>query len=155
MVFTPLCTPPIYIYIYIYSSINTYIYTHIYVHIYIYIYIYIYIHLLIYTYKHNTCIYICVCVCVCMCECVCMCVHLFRSLDVMVIFVRINPCSIPWRSCFVILLTNPSAWAGYDIRSIFKWSLTGLNSQFSPRLVASPRLKNPVCLTIYPWLEGE
>ena len=30
-----------------------------------------------------------------------------------------------------ILLTNPSARAGYDTMSIFKWSLTGLNSEFS------------------------
>ena len=29
------------------------------------------------------------------------------------------------------LFTNPSARAGYDTRSIFKWSLTGLNSEFS------------------------
>ena len=27
--------------------------------------------------------------------------------------------------------TNPSAQAGYDTRSIFKQSLTGLNSEFS------------------------
>ena len=31
----------------------------------------------------------------------------------------------------VILFTNPSAWAGYNTRSIFKRSLTGLNSEFS------------------------
>ena len=31
----------------------------------------------------------------------------------------------------LILFTNPSARAGYDTRSIFKWSLTGLNSEFS------------------------
>ena len=31
----------------------------------------------------------------------------------------------------VILFTNPSAQAGYDTRSIFKQSLTGLNSEFS------------------------
>ena len=31
----------------------------------------------------------------------------------------------------LILFTNPSAQAGYDTRSIFKWSLTGLNSEFS------------------------
>ena len=30
-----------------------------------------------------------------------------------------------------ILFTNPSARAGYDMRSIFKRSLTGLNSEFS------------------------
>ena len=32
---------------------------------------------------------------------------------------------------FLIILTNPSARTGYDTRSIFKWSLTGLNSEFS------------------------
>ena len=42
-------------------------------------------------------------------------------------------------------LPNPSAWAGYDTRSIFKQSLTG---------VASPRLKNPVCSTIHLWAGG-
>ena len=31
----------------------------------------------------------------------------------------------------IIILTNPSARAGYDTRSIFKRSLTGLNSEFS------------------------
>ena len=30
-----------------------------------------------------------------------------------------------------IIFTNPSAWAGYDTKSIFKRSLTGLNSEFS------------------------
>ena len=33
--------------------------------------------------------------------------------------------------CEMILFTNPSARAGYDTRSIFKRSLTGLNSEFS------------------------
>ena len=31
----------------------------------------------------------------------------------------------------LIIFTNPSARAGYDTRSIFKPSLTGLNSEFS------------------------
>ena len=31
----------------------------------------------------------------------------------------------------IILFTNPLAQAGYDTRSIFKRSLTGLNSEFS------------------------
>ena len=31
----------------------------------------------------------------------------------------------------VIIFTNPSARAVYDTRSIFKWSLIGLNSEFS------------------------
>ena len=35
-------------------------------------------------------------------------------------------CQLP-----MILFTNPSARAGYDTRSIFKRSLTGLNSEFS------------------------
>ncbi len=33
--------------------------------------------------------------------------------------------------CYRVLFTNPSARAGYDTRSIFKRSLTGLNSEFS------------------------
>ena len=33
--------------------------------------------------------------------------------------------------CLMLLFTNPSARAGYDTRSIFKRSLTGLNSEFS------------------------
>ena len=31
----------------------------------------------------------------------------------------------------LFIFTNPSARAGYDTRSIFKWNLTGLNSEFS------------------------
>ena len=31
----------------------------------------------------------------------------------------------------IIIFTNPSARAGYDTRSIFKRSLTGLNAEFS------------------------
>ena len=33
--------------------------------------------------------------------------------------------------CLIIIFTNPSARAGYHTRSIFKRSLTGLNSEFS------------------------
>ena len=32
---------------------------------------------------------------------------------------------------YLIIFTNPSARAGYDIRSVFKRSLTGFNSEFS------------------------
>ena len=40
-----------------------------------------------------------------------------------------TPCTL---SIYIyILFTNPSARAGYDTRSIFKRSLTGLNSEFS------------------------
>ena len=31
----------------------------------------------------------------------------------------------------IIIFTNPSTWTEYDTRSIFKWSLTDLNSEFS------------------------
>ena len=31
----------------------------------------------------------------------------------------------------MVLFNNPSARAGYNTRSIFKWSLTGFNSEFS------------------------
>ena len=61
----------------------------------------VYIYIYIYT-DTNTCIFVYVCLHVCICMCVC-----------------------------VIQFTNPSARAGYDTRSIFKWSLTGLNSEFS------------------------
>ena len=62
----------------------------------------------------------------------------------------LRPCQKSEKNCG-ILFTNPSARVGYDTRSIFKRSLTGLNSEFpSPRLVAKPRLKNLVCPTIYP-----
>ena len=42
--------------------------------------------------------------------------------------------SVPLNSLYLhtfIIFTNPSAQAGYDTRSIFKWSLTYLNSEFS------------------------
>ena len=32
---------------------------------------------------------------------------------------------------YIYIFTNPSARVGYDTRSIFNWSLTGLNSEFS------------------------
>ena len=52
--------------------------------------------------------------------------------------------------------TSPSAQEGCDTRSVFKQILIGFNSSFpSSWLVISPRLKNPICPTIYPWLEGE
>ena len=41
-------------------------------------------------------------------------------------------CRIHWLYlCREVLFTNPSARAGYDTRSVFKRSLTGLNSEFS------------------------
>ena len=46
----------------------------------------------------------------------------------------------PCLALSIIVFTNPSVW---------------IQSILSPRLVASPRLKNLVCPTIYPLLEGE
>ena len=47
----------------------------------------------------------------------------------------------------IYIFTNPSARAGYDTRSIFKWSLTGLNSEFSFSKTSLPYY--------LPLLEGE
>ena len=49
------------------------------------------------------------------------------------IIVRIRMKLIIYYNLLLMLsyLPNPSARAGYDTRSIFKWSLTGLNSEFS------------------------
>ena len=50
-----------------------------------------------------------------------------------------------------IIFTNPSAWAGYDTRSIFKRSLTDLNSEFSFSSTSCLlKAEELVCLTIYP-----
>ena len=38
---------------------------------------------------------------------------------------------LTYKSALFTLFTNPSARAGYDTRSIFKRSLTGLNPEFS------------------------
>ena len=40
----------------------------------------------------------------------------------------------------MVLFTNPSARAGYDTRSIFKRSLTGLNSEFSLNLLCHSKI---------------
>ena len=64
-----------------------------------------------------------------------------KSLPIVISFIR-NKIMIPLKrgnfkvaftslSCTLVLFTNPSARAGYDTRSIFKRSLTGLNSEFS------------------------
>ena len=56
-----------------------------------------------------------------MCVCVCL-----RGLYVSAEEIILRP---TYR--YMILFTNPTARAGYDTRSIFKRSLTGLNSEFS------------------------
>ena len=46
------------------------------------------------------------------------------------ILVTIYSCVDVYDLAFIIIFTNPSTRAGYDTRSIFKRSLTGLNSEF-------------------------
>ena len=54
-------------------------------------------------------------------------------------------------NCDFIVFTNPSARAEYDTRSIFKRSLTGLNSDFSFSWTSClNKAEEPVCPTIYP-----
>ena len=48
-----------------------------------------------------------------------------------------------------ILFTNPSTRAGYDTRSIFKRSLTGLNSEFSFSLTSCLTKDEERCLSYY------
>ena len=44
---------------------------------------------------------------------------------------RFNLHPLHWIYMYISIFTNPSAREGYDTRSIFKRSLTGLNSEFS------------------------
>ena len=60
-------------------------------------------------------IYVCVCVCVCMYVCMWMCMYV---------------------CIYIYVYTNSSVRAGYEIRSVLKQSLTGLNSEFSFSLIA-------------------
>ena len=53
------------------------------------------------------------------------------------------------------VFTNPSLPAGCNTRSVFKCSLTGLNSEFSFSTCYLTKVKEPVCPTIYPQLERE
>ena len=58
--------------------------------------------------------------------------HIFEvclKVNTKVYLVVLKSVVIPW--CNQVLFTTPSARAGYDTRSIFKRSLTGLNSEFS------------------------
>ena len=53
-----------------------------------------------------------------------------------------------------IISTNPSARAGYDTRSIFKWSLTGLNSEFSFSKTSCLMKVEELCLPYYLPISG-
>ena len=73
--------------------------------VYIYVFMHAYFCACVYVCSYF-CVYVCTCVCVYVFLCICRCVCMY-------------------------LLTNPSTRAGCDTRSMFKWSLTGLNSEFS------------------------
>ena len=49
----------------------------------------------------------------------------------------------------IIIFTNPSAQAGYDTRSVFKRSLTGLNSEFSFSKTSCLTKAEEPCLSYY------
>ena len=62
-------------------------------------------------------------------------------------------CNLLLHTC---IYPTPSLLAGCNPRSIFKWSLTGLNPEFSFSLTSRhTKLKSLLCPTIYPYLEGE
>ena len=83
----------------------------------------------------RVCEYIQVCACVSKClhvstcvrVCVCVCVYLFVCLFVCLFGWLVWFYDISTIVSYLILFTNPSARAGYDTRSIFNRSLTGLN----------------------------
>ena len=54
----------------------------------------------------------------------------------------------------MIIFTNPSARAGYDTRSIFKRSLTGLNSEFSFSYTSCPTKAEEPSLSYYLLIAG-
>ena len=54
----------------------------------------------------------------------------WKQFDINVFTNSFNPVEVD-DEYYLILFTNHSARAGYDTRSIFKRSLTGLNSEFS------------------------
>ena len=54
-----------------------------------------------------------------------------------------------WNIFNSYVFTNPSTRAGCDTRSIFKQSLTGLNSEFSFEIDCLTKAKNSVCSAIY------
>ena len=57
---------------------------------------------------------------------------------------------------FSSYLPNPSAWAGYNTRSIFKRSLTGLNSEFSFSLTSClTKAEEPSLPYYFPIAGGE
>ena len=57
--------------------------------------------------------------------------------------------NLTYKVPIVTIFTNPSVWAGYDTRSIFKQSLTGLNSEFSFSLTSCLTKAEELSLSYY------
>ena len=55
---------------------------------------------------------------------------------------------------YIYIFTNPSARTGYDTRSIFKWSWTGLNSEFSFSETKEDWRNQSALLFTYSWREN-
>ena len=120
----------------------------VYIWVQICIYIYIYMGICIYRYSCVCmcgCMYLCTCVYVYlyiyiyMCVCVCMWVHIYIYVCVcLYIYVYIY-----------IYFSNLSDQAGCDSRSVFKQSLTGLNSDLSfSKTGGHTKCHEPVCPSI-------
>ena len=108
----------IYACIYVCISVCMYVYMYICIRLSPTVLIYLSIYLSRFIYIH-VCTYVCLSVRTYVRTYICMC--LLPSVLYLSIYLSI------YQSIF----TNPSARAGYDTRSIFKLSLTGLNSEFS------------------------
>ena len=86
------------------------------IYVYIHTYIHIYIHTYIHTYIHNVCnmyVFVCVYIYIYMKE-----------------YYHWTICTYKYLSIYLSIFTKSSARAWYDTRSIFKRSLTVLNSEF-------------------------
>ena len=57
--------------------------------------------------------------------------HIYIYCNMCHIYVSVRTNKYVCTNIHICIFTNPSARAGYDTRSIFKRSLTGLNSEFS------------------------
>ena len=83
------------------------------------------------------CMCVCACICVYVCVCVCGCLFVYHKYPSVLKSIFINVIGVgkylQRKRVFNILFifTNLSTRTRYDTRSIFKWSLTGLNSEFS------------------------
>ena len=117
----------VWMYVYIYICVCVYIYIYMCVYVYIYIYVCVCVCMFIY-------IYVCVCVCICVCVCVCTYIYVCVCMYIYISYLPTPP-------------LGQDMTQGQFLSEVLQvW----IQSFPSPRLVASPRLKNLVCPTIYP-----